>query len=66
MYTRDVFLVIKPNGDMRLTKRMRLSADEVAVRLRLEFPKSCGKEIGTVTVRLPEAIPTVTPEKVGE
>jgi hypothetical protein len=62
---KTAYLVIRPDCSVRAVTRLsRLKDDEVAVRLRLNFPDSWGHTIGEVTINLPDTVPTVTPEVI--
>lgn len=53
------FLIIKANGDARLTTRWpSLGNDEIAVRLNITMPEGWGKIQGEINVAMPD-FPTV-------
>jgi hypothetical protein len=54
-----VYLVVRADGEVRVAKRPRLAADEVAVALNIAMPDGWGRVIATVDVAMPEP-PVVT------
>lgn len=58
------FLVVKADRSMRIAKRPRLAADEVAIRLTINFPDAWGRVIADLTVDLPDEPPVATIEPV--
>ena len=58
------FLVIKADRSMRVAKRPRLSADEIAVQINLTFPKDWGKVVGNIDITVPDFAPEVKYEQV--
>lgn len=60
---KSVWLVVRANGDVRVTKRSpRLAVDEVGVRLNVVMPAGWGEVIRSVDVAMP-APPIVSAEE---
>lgn len=55
------YLVIRADQSMRIAKRPRLSQDEVAVKLNIQFPPNWGTVIGEATVLVPNLVTKVEP-----
>lgn len=61
-----VHLIVRPDGSTRASHakgRPRIAADEVAIKITLDFPPSWGTVIHEMTVKMPEA-PTVVDKEV--
>lgn len=58
---KEIYILIKPDGSCRLggAQRLRIAADEVAIRVNLRFPKNWGKTIGTIDIDLPDTAPEI-------
>jgi hypothetical protein len=62
-----VFLVIRVDKTVRAAKKPRIAADEVAVRIDLNYPDSWGKVLsGNLEVNVPDFAPEVASEQVQE
>jgi len=54
------YLVIRADRSMRVAKRPRVAVDEVAIRLRVNFPPNWGRVLeGEVVVDVPDFTPEV-------
>lgn len=49
-----VYLVVRSDGDVRVAKRPRIAADEVAIAVNIRFPAGWGQIVQTVDVQMPE------------
>jgi hypothetical protein len=61
-----VILVIRADRTTRVAKRPRLAADEVGVRINLDFPNNWGRVIGDIDIAVPDFAPEVRYEQVDE
>ena len=63
---QTVILVIRADRSTRIAKRPRLAADEVGIRINLDFPNNWGKVVGDIDITVPDFTPEVRYEQVGE
>ena len=59
-----VYLVIRSDGDVRVAKRPRIAADEVAVAVNIRMPGGWGQIVQTLDVEMPDP-PVATVEEGG-
>lgn len=57
------YLVVRVDGSIRVAKKPRIGADEIAIRLHLVFPDNWGKVISDLTVEIPDFTPEVKYEQ---
>jgi hypothetical protein len=63
MSTQLIYLVIRSDKSVRIVKRPRLMADEVAVPIRLNYPDTWGRYLSEgFTVNVPDFAPEVHAE----
>jgi len=53
------YLVIRTDQTIRVAKRPRIAADEVAIKLNLIFPPGWGRVIGQLDIAVPDFTPEV-------
>ncbi len=51
---KTVYLVVRADGDVRVAKRPRIAADEVAMKLNVTIPDGWGRVVGSLDVVVPE------------
>lgn len=66
MTTRIAYLVVRPDMSLRISARPRIAPNEVRVKLTLKFPDSWGREVGAITIDMPDCPPEVSFEPVEE
>jgi hypothetical protein len=54
MAKQIVYLVIRSDGEIRAAKRPRISSDEIAVAVTLNFPSGWGKVTQQIEIQMPE------------
>jgi len=59
-----IYIVIRSDGEIRVAKRPRISADEVAVAISLNFPDGWGTVTQSFDIDMPEP-PTAEPSEAG-
>lgn len=64
MATEKMYLVIRSDRKVRVVKHPRLSSDEVALPLVLNFPSHWGRTLTgkTITITVPDFVPEVMQE----
>ena len=58
------YLVIRADRTMRVAKKPRLQADEVAIRINVKFPEGWGHVIANLDITAPDFTPEVKYEQV--
>jgi hypothetical protein len=48
-----VYLVVRPDGGVRVVKRLRLAWDEIAIAINLTFPPGWGSVTHSLDVEIP-------------
>lgn len=67
MSSQLIYLVIRADRSVRIVKRPRLMADEVAVPIRLNYPDHWGRYLSDgLTVNVPDFTPEVSAELTGD
>lgn len=62
---QTIYLVIRADRTVRAAKRPRLMADEIALKINLDFPATWGKVLtDEVTLTVPDFTPEVKYEQV--
>lgn len=56
-----IYLVIRADRSVRVAKRPRLCADEIAVEINLSFPEVWGTVVSTMDINVPDFAPVVNP-----
>jgi hypothetical protein len=51
---QTVYVVVRSDGEIRVAKRPRLNADEIAIALTLHFPDGWGRVTQNFTIEMPE------------
>lgn len=64
MAKQIVYLVIRSDGEVRAAKRPRISADEIAVAVTLNFPSGWGQVTEQIEIQMPA--PPVVVEAEGQ
>ena len=54
-----VYLVIRADTEVRVAKRPKIAADEIAYRVAIDFPESWGKVVGDIALTAPEFVGAV-------
>jgi hypothetical protein len=57
--TQKVYLVIGPDLSVRVAKRPRVGASEIAIAINLRFPDGWGRVVQTLNVDVPDFAPEV-------
>lgn len=52
--TQTVYLVVRSDGDVRVAKRPRVAADEIAVAINLTFSDGWGQITHAIDVQMPD------------
>lgn len=64
MAKQIVYLVVRSDGEIRAAKRPRLSSDEIAIAVTLNFPEGWGRVTEQIEIQMPE--PPVVVEAEGQ
>ncbi len=62
MSVQRVYLVIRADRTVRVAKRPRLTIDEVAVEINLDYPETWGTVVSRLDIAVPDFAPTVAVE----
>jgi len=55
------YLVIRADRSMRVAKRPRVAVDEIAIRLKVNFPRNWGRVLeGDIEIDVPDFTPEVS------
>jgi hypothetical protein len=67
MSRTTAYLVIKADRSIRVAKRPRIQADEIAIRVNLNFPEGWGKVLtDPIDINVPDFTPEVKYEQADQ